>query len=200
MVNALCAKNNHGLYGVHHVIKKGCEKWHHSVLHSTNCTIILYLHQIDTLLLFYIHLHLYTLFGPPSTSSPTHLASRQKLFYPPLLQFCGGENIKDNKKDIVVFLVWDEDSSTERFLALLPCSYALKPTLVRLCQTTSLLPGPLPIVVSASFRLLYSLLFSKHINHIQVLGFLPFLYSSSACSPLSVWPMSNNITAFVLGR
>jgi hypothetical protein len=44
-------------------------------------------------------------------------------------------------------------------------------------------------VASASLRLLYSLLYSKHINHIQVLGFLPFPYSSRAHSPLSVWPM-----------
>jgi hypothetical protein len=38
-----------------------------------------------------------------------------------------------------------------------------------------------------------------HTNHIQVLGFLSFPYSSHACSPLSVSLMSNNITAFVLG-
>jgi hypothetical protein len=70
---------------------------------------------------------------------------------------------------------------------------------VHLYQTSSLLPGPLPLVTSASLRLLYSLLYSKHINHIQVLGFLPFPYASCTRSPLSVWPMSNNITAFVLG-
>jgi hypothetical protein len=69
--------------------------------------------------------------------------------------------------------------------------------LVHLYQTSSLLPGPLPIVVSASLRLLYSLLYSEHIKYFQVLGFLPF--PSCAQSPLSVWPMSNNITAFVLG-
>jgi hypothetical protein len=28
--------------------------------------------------------------------------------------------------------------------------------------------------------------YSEHINYIQVLGFLPFPYSSRACSPLSV--------------
>jgi hypothetical protein len=39
----------------------------------------------------------------------------------------------------------------------------------------------------------------EHINHIQVLGFLPFPYSSRARSSLSVWPMSNNIGVFVLG-
>jgi hypothetical protein len=57
---------------------------------------------------------------------------------------------------------------------LLPCTSVLQPTLVHLCQTSSLLPGPLPIVASASLRLLYSLLNSEHINHIQVLGFLSF--------------------------
>jgi hypothetical protein len=57
----------------------------------------------------------------------------------------------------------------------------------------------LPIAASAILRLLYLLLYSEHMNHIQVLGFLLLPYSSRAHSPLSVWPMSNNITAFVLG-
>jgi hypothetical protein len=96
-------------------------------------------------------------------------------------------------------LVWDKDSHTERFLALLPCTCVLQPTLVHHYQTSSLLSGPLPIVASDSLRLLYSLLYSEHINHIQILGFLPFPYSSRAHSPLSVWPMTSNITAFVLG-
>jgi hypothetical protein len=34
------------------------------------------------------------------------------------------------------------------------------------------------MVASARLRLLYSLLYSEHINHFQVLGFLPFPYSS----------------------
>jgi hypothetical protein len=82
---------------------------------------------------------------------------------------------------------------------LFPCTCALQPTLVHLCQTSSLLPSPLPIVASASLSLLYSLLYSGHIHHIPVLGFLPFPYFSSVHSPLSVQPLSNNITAFVLG-
>jgi hypothetical protein len=81
---------------------------------------------------------------------------------------------------------------------LLPCTCVLQPTMVHLYLTSSLLPGPLPIVASASLRLLSWLLYSEHINYIQVLGFLPFPYSSCVYSPLSVWPMSN-ITAFVLG-
>jgi hypothetical protein len=140
---------------------------------------------------FYIYSHVYTLFGSPS--SP-HL-----LFHPLVLWFCWRENIRDNKKDIVFLLVGDKDSYTERVLVLLPCTCVLKPTLVCLCQISSLLFGPLPIVASASLRLLYSLLYSEHINHIQILGFLPFPYSSCACSPLSVWLMTNNITAFILG-
>jgi hypothetical protein len=71
--------------------------------------------------------------------------------------------------------------------------------LVHLYQTSSLLPSHLPIVASASLRLLYSLLYIVYIKHFQVLGFLPFPYSSCTCSPLNVWPMSNNIAAFVLG-
>jgi hypothetical protein len=70
--------------------------------------------------------------------------------------------------------------------------------LVRLYQSSLQLPGPLPIVASASLKLLSSPLHREHINHIQVLGSLPFPYFSHVCCPLSVWPMSNNITAFVL--
>jgi hypothetical protein len=98
----------------------------------------------------------------------------------------------------VFLLVWGKDSYIERFLVLLPCTCVLQSTLVHLCRTCSLLPGPLPIVASASLRLLYLLHYSEHINHIEVLGFLPFPYSSPVGSPLSVWPMSNTITAFVL--
>jgi hypothetical protein len=121
--------------------------------------------------------------------------SRQNLFSPLVLQFWWTENIRDNKNDIVIMLVWDKDGHIERFLVLLPCTCVL----VHLYQISSLLPGPLPIVASASLRLLYLLLYSEHINHIQVLGFLPFPHPSQAHSPLTVWLMSNNITAFVLG-
>jgi hypothetical protein len=137
----------------------------------------------------------YTLFGPPNPNSP---ASRQNLFCFLVLWLCWRE-IRDNKKGIAFLLVWDKNNSyTERFLALLQCTCVLQPTLVHLYQTSSLLTSPIPIVTSVSLRLLYSLLYSKHTNHIQVLGFFPFPYSSSAHSPLSVWPMSNNITAFIL--
>jgi hypothetical protein len=134
-------------------------------------------------------------YAPPS---PFPLASRQNMFCP-FLQFCWRENIRDKKKDIALLLVWDKDSYTERFLALLPCTCVLQPILVHLYQPSSLLPGQLPIVASVSLRLLYLLLYSGHIKHFQVLGFLPFPYSSCMHSTLSVWPMSNNITAIVLG-
>jgi hypothetical protein len=112
---------------------------------------------------------------PPPTSIifPHPLASQQNLFCP-LLQFCWRENITDNKKDIAFLLAWDKDSYTERFLALLPCTCVLQPELVHLYQTSTLLPSSLPIVVSASLRLLYLLLYSLYLKHFEVLGFLPF--------------------------
>jgi hypothetical protein len=62
---------------------------------------------------------------------------------------------------------------------LLPWTCTLQPPLVHLRQTSSLLPGSHPIVASTSLRLFYLLLYSEHIKHIQVLGFLP----------LVLWPM-----------
>jgi hypothetical protein len=96
------------------------------------------------------------------------------LFCPLVFQFFWRENLRDYKKDIAFLLVWDKVNYTERFLALLPCTSELQLTFIHLYQTTSLLPGPLPIVASANLRLLYLLLYSEHINHIQVLGFFPF--------------------------
>jgi hypothetical protein len=128
---------------------------------------------------------------------PHLLTSRQNLFYP-VLWFCWRENIRDNRKDISCLLAVDKDSYTERFLTLLPCTCVLQPTLVHFFLISLLLPGPLPIMASANLRLLYLLLNREHINHNQVLGFLSFPYFFHACSPLSVWPTSDNITAFVL--
>jgi hypothetical protein len=68
---------------------------------------------------------------------------------------------------------------------LFPGICVLQPKLVHLYQT-SLLPCPLPIVGSVSLRLLYLLLYSEHINHIQVFGFLPIPYPIRAWSSLSV--------------
>jgi hypothetical protein len=126
------------------------------------------------------------------------LTSRQNLFCP-LLQFYWRENIRDNEKDIAFSLTWDKDSYIERFLALLPCTCVLQPKLFHLYLTSSLLPIHLPIVASETLRLLYSLLYNGHIKHFHILRFLPFPYSSCTHSPLSMWPMPNKITAFVLG-
>jgi hypothetical protein len=135
---------------------------------------------------------------PLQTPIPQSPTSRQNLFCP-VLWFYWRENIRDNKKGKSFLLVWDKDSYTERFLALFPSTCILQPPLVHLYQTSSLLLGPLPIVASANLKLLSLLLNREHINHIQVLGFLSFPYFSHVCSPLSGWPMSNNITAFIFG-
>jgi hypothetical protein len=71
-------------------------------------------------------------------------------------------------------LVRDKDSYTGGFLVLFTCIYVLQLKLVHLYQTSSLPLSPLLIVALASLRLLYSLLYSEHINHIQVLCFLSF--------------------------
>jgi hypothetical protein len=119
---------------------------------------------------------------------------------PPLvLQFCWRGSIKNNKKNIEFLIVWDKDSYIRRFFLLFPCICVSQPKLVHLYQTSLLLPSPLSIVASASLRLVYLFLSSEYINHIQVFGFLPFIYPSHVRSLLSVWPTSNNITAFVLG-
>jgi hypothetical protein len=83
-------------------------------------------------------------------------------------------------------LVLDKDRYTGKFLVLFLHICVLQPKLVNLYQTSSLLPSSLPIVTSASLILLYLFLYSKHINHIQVFGFLPVPYPSRAQSPLTV--------------
>jgi hypothetical protein len=101
--------------------------------------------------------------------------------------------MRDNKKDIAFLLIWDKDSYTDRFLALLSYTCVLQSELVHLYQISSLLPGQLPIVSSTSLRLLYSLVYLGHINHIQVLGFLPFPSSSPLHSLFRVWPIFKTI-------
>jgi hypothetical protein len=151
-----------------------------SILITFFCSLICLIESlwmlIFTFFFFYhfnIYLHVFTLFGPHThTHTHTYRALRQNMFWPLILQFCW-ENIRDNKKDIAFLQVWDKDNYTE-LLGFLTYTYVLEPTLVHLCQTSLLLAGPLPIVSSASLRLLYLLLYSEHIKHFQVLGFLPF--------------------------
>jgi hypothetical protein len=64
---------------------------------------------------------------------------------------------------------------------LLPCRCIV---LVHLYQTSSLLPGHLPIVASVILRLLYSLPYSGHIKYFQVLGFLTFPIPPASILPL----------------
>jgi hypothetical protein len=132
----------------------------------------------------FIYSYVHTLFEP-SLPPPLYLPCNQ---FSPLLQFCWRENVRDNKKDIRFLLAWDKDSCTERFLELLPCTCVLQPKLVHLCQTSSLLPGHFPTVASVILRLLYSLLYSRHIKHFQVLGFLPILIPPVCARPLSCDP------------
>jgi hypothetical protein len=133
------------------------------------------------LLFFFLHLLTCVYIACANPSHPQAPSSRQNLFCP-LLRFCWRENLSNSKKDIVFLIIWDEDSYTERRLVLLPCTCVLQTTLFHFYQTSLLLPGPLTVVPSASLRLLYLLLYSEHINHIQVLGFLLFPYSSDVFS------------------
>jgi hypothetical protein len=110
-------------------------------------------------------------------------ASWQNLFHPFLIWFCWIENVRKTKLHL---LVWNKDSYRKRFLAWLTCTCVLQPILVRLYQTSWILPGPLPIMTSATLRLLYSFLYSEHINHIQVLGFFPFPILPACVLPFCV--------------
>jgi hypothetical protein len=88
----------------------------------------------------------------PLPSPSLLLASGQNMFCPLVLLFCWRENIGHNKKGIAFLLLLGRDSCAEIFLALLPCTCVLQPALVHLCQTSSLLCGPIFIVASASLR------------------------------------------------
>jgi hypothetical protein len=87
--------------------------------------------------------------------------SWQNLFSPLIFRFCWIENMKDKKKNMAFLLIWNKDNYTKRFLELLPRTFVLQPVLGHLYQTSSLLPGPLPIVASVSLRLIYSLLYRE---------------------------------------
>jgi hypothetical protein len=124
-----------------------------------------------------------------STSSHLHHCQTptlgQNLFCSPVVIFWRGENIKDNRRNMVFLLVWDEDSCTGKFLVLFPCIYVLQPQLVHFYQSSLLLSSPLPMVAWTSLSCLYSFLYSKNINRTQAFGFLPLPYAFCAQPPLS---------------
>jgi hypothetical protein len=146
----------------------------------------------------FILLPLSLLLPRPTSANLSSSHPGQNLLQPPIRWFSRRKNIKDKKRHMVFFLVWDKESYTRRYLVLFPCIYLLQPQLVLLYQTSSFFPSPLPMVAPTSLRFLYSFLYSEHINHIQIFGVLPFPYPSCGNLPL-VWPMSHNIAAFVLG-
>jgi hypothetical protein len=127
--------------------------------------------------------------------SPSCLASRQYLFWP--LQFCWREDISNNKKDSI-FASWDKDSYTERFLALLPCTSVLQFKLI--ISTRPLHYFPVTFPYWPLFVLRLTILDPLQWAHetLSSFGFPTFPYSSCMCPSLSMWPMINNITEFVL--
>jgi hypothetical protein len=136
------------------------------------------------------------LFHLPVLSLPNAPTFRQNLSYS-LLQFCWRESIKDNKKDILFLLVWDKVSYTEipSFVTMHLCIEtnidsslpdllitSWSPSHSGLCQfkITLFIPQQRAHQPHSSFRSLFLSLF------------LPCMFS------MCVWPMSNNITPFVL--
>jgi hypothetical protein len=132
---------------------------------------------------------------PPHPHHP--LSSRQNLFFP-LLQFCWRVDISNNKKDTAFLLVWDKDSYTE-----IPSIASM-----HRCITTRI-GSSLPDLFTTSLSFSHSGLCQFKITILAPLGWahqtlssfrFPTLpYSSCMHSSLNVWPMSNNITTFVLG-
>jgi hypothetical protein len=123
---------------------------------------------------------------PPPTGATFPPPPLLNMSLPPVLRFYRRKNIKDKKRSMPFLLVWDKDSYTGSLLVLFPCICVLQPQLIHFFQSSSLLPSPLPIVAPASLRFLHSFLYSKHINHIQVFGFLPLSDPSFAQFPLNV--------------
>jgi hypothetical protein len=118
---------------------------------------------------------------------PTPLSSRHNMFFP-LLQLCWREDISNNKKDVYY-----------------TCTCVLHMHMCITSQTDSSLPDLFTTSQSPSHSDLCSfkvtLLTPLQWAHQTILSFrfLTSPYFSCMCSPLRVWPKSNNITAFVLG-
>jgi hypothetical protein len=83
-------------------------------------------------------------------------------------------------------LDWDKDSYTERFLALLPCTFYITTHIGSSIPDLLTTSCPLPTMAADILRLLYSLLYSEHIKHFKVLGLLSFPYSFLPCT-FSPW-------------
>jgi hypothetical protein len=152
----------------------------------------------------FIYSYVHTLLGsflPPAPCPfplpPIPLTSLRNLFCP-FLQFCWREDINSNKNDIAFLLVWDKDNYTEGFLALFPCTCVSQPELFHLYQNSSLLDSHLPIVASCQFKITILTPLQWAHQTLSSFGFPTFPYSSCRYSPFSMWPMSNNISAFVL--
>jgi hypothetical protein len=133
----------------------------------------------------------------PSTTPSSPLASRQNLFCL-LLQFCWREDMSNNKKDKTFLLVWHKDSYTERIPSIAS---------MHMCITYRI-ASSLPDLFTTSWAPFHSdfCLFKVTIlaplqwtdQTLSNFGFPTFPYSSCMHYPLNAWPMSINITAFVL--
>jgi hypothetical protein len=91
-------------------------------------------------------------------------------------------------------LVLHKNSYTERFLALLSCICVLQPTLQLFA--TSLSPS---LSGLCQFKVtIFAPLQWAHQPHLSFR--IPYFFIILPCTfSISVWPMSNNIAAFVLG-
>jgi hypothetical protein len=163
---------------------------------------VLYVPLRCTILFFFFllpFLHLLTCVYIVWSTSPNLLSlpytptSGHNLFFP-LLWFCWRENIGDNKKDRVFLLVWDRDIPSIAFMYM--------------CIKTH---------VSSSFPDLFTTFWAPYhsgLSQFKVILFAPLQWAHQSHSSfrfpflslflpcgslLSVWPMSNNITALVLG-
>jgi hypothetical protein len=134
--------------------------------------LLLFINNISSLFIFILSfLHVHKLFG--TLHSPPHHLKAENV-PPSCYSILLKKNIKDNKKIMAFLLVWDKDCYTGRFFMLFPCIWVLKPKLVHLYQTSSLLPSPLPIMASASLRLLYLFLSVRKPTTFKFLVFSPF--------------------------
>jgi hypothetical protein len=97
------------------------------------------------------------------------------------------------KEKTAFLLVWDKKQLYREISRAVSTHMFINTHIGSFLWDLFLLPGLLPIVASDSLRLFCLILYSKHINHIQGLGFLSFPFSSSVHFPLSMWPMSNNV-------